>query len=130
MSKLTKGKGIALYGDDCLSSRLLIPRILEYTGYTTIITESGEDVLEKAAHHLPDMIVLDELCDIDNLDICQRLKTDERVKDIPVIILLAPSRADLRDKAIEMGAAKCLIKPIDVGDFQALIKTYQVGVSK
>jgi CheY-like chemotaxis protein len=126
MSQLAQEKAIALYGENGYSSLLLIPRLLEHIGYTTIIAESGEDILEKAKHYLPDMIVLD-LRDEDNLEICQRLKVDEQVKNIPVIVLLPSSKIDLRDKVIKAGAANCLIKPIDVDDFQTVLKTYHPG---
>ncbi len=117
-------KGIALYGYDCLTSRLLIPRLLEYLGYTCIIAYTGEELMEKANRLLPDIIVLDELGNEDNLALCQRLKMNEPTKNVPVLLLLNPSKNILRDRAIEMGAVDCLSKPIEINEFQASLETH------
>jgi DNA-binding response OmpR family regulator len=122
--QITTKKPVALYGDDCLSSRSLILRILEHFGFATIIAYSSADILEKAEQVMPDVIILDEVCDVSNLDVCRKLKVNERVKHIPVILLINPADANFCNEVIELGAVDYLKKPIDIDDLRVLVEIY------
>ncbi|MCS6885202.1 MAG: ATP-binding protein [Acidobacteriota bacterium] len=81
-------------------------------GYNVIDATTGEEGLEIAKRHLPDIIFLDvRLPDIDGFEVLKRLKENSQTKAIPVIIM-----SILRDKAksLEQGAVDHLVKPIDI----------------
>ena len=123
MSKFPKEETIALCIENSLSSHALIPSILKFTGFRIITVEADDNILEISKYHLPDVIILD-LWGEDELEICQALKADDKVKDIPIIVLLPSSKIELQKKAIKAGAASYLLKPIDVENFQIVLKSY------
>ena len=71
----------------------------------------------KKAEEKPDLILLDILLpDSDGYQVCQRLKSNSKTQDIPIIIFTASSLKDLAKKAIDAGAIDYLIKPFEPKD--------------
>ena len=65
---------------------------LEAQGYNVVLTDNGKDGLEKCKETNPDLVLLDlMLPDIDGIDVCKKLKSDEHLKNIPIIMLTAKS---------------------------------------
>ena len=63
---------------------------LKSAGYEVIIAVDGRQGLKMAGKERPDLIVLDlELPVMDGYEVCRRLKDNESLKDIPVVILTA-----------------------------------------
>lgn len=114
-------KKIALYIDDGLRSTMVIPRLLQHFGYKTVETYYDEDTLQKVYQLSPDIIFLDNL---HNLDVYRRLKDDERAKKVPLIIILYPEDEDLRKELKRMGVTDYITKPLNVEEFEALVKAY------
>lgn len=83
----------------------------------------GPSGIEIARTKDPDVILLDILMPgMDGYEVCRLLKSDERVKDIPVVFLTAlSSRKESRIQALEVGAEAFLTKPIDVAELTAQI---------
>ena len=72
-------------------------------------------------HHLPDLILLDVLLSGENGgEICQRLKSDEQTKHIPVILLSA--HVGLRETAERCGANDYLVKPFRLSALREIVK--------
>ena len=69
-------------------------------------------------HAPPRVVILDmNLPKVGGLEVLERLKEDERTKDIPVVMLTSSGeQADVR-RAYELGANSYLVKPVDFGDF-------------
>ena len=87
---------------------------LETTGYQVLLSNDGQDALNKARSEKPDLIILDiMLPKIDGFKVCRMLKFDEKYKRIPIIILTA--RAQQQDERIgyEVGANAFLTKPFE-----------------
>jgi DNA-binding response OmpR family regulator len=87
--------------------------ILEEEGYTVVTTEKG-DYLEKLNNNrLPDLIILDMLLSgKDGRDIVKYLKSQERTRHIPVIMLSAHPSA--KESARQAGADDFLAKPFEI----------------
>jgi len=107
--------------DDEKDTVEMITALLELEGYQTLSTLSGAEamrILEAESQRTPDsetpvdLILLDILLgDADGRDICQRIKEDEKLKFIPIIILTV--RSSLQDKiaSLNLGADDYLTKP-------------------
>ena len=80
-------------------------------GYCVIPAVDGEDALEKAFAHRPDLILLDVMMPkMHGFDVLARLKSDAATRDIPVIMLSnLEQEADIR-RSIEGGARSYLVK--------------------
>jgi two-component system cell cycle sensor histidine kinase/response regulator CckA len=84
----------------------------------------GSSGIALAVAEDPDVILLDIVMpDMDGFEVCRRLKSDERTRDIPVIFLTAlrTDRAN-RVKAVEVGAEAFLSKPIDETELAAQMR--------
>lgn len=92
--------------------RELISYNLESEGYSVLKAPAGTEGLEIARSKKPGLILLDiMLPDIDGLEVCRKLKRDEKTKDIPVIMLTAKSEDSDVISGLELGAEDYITKP-------------------
>lgn len=108
---------------------------VENNGYIVSVAMEGYEGLNKAINELPDLILLDlMLPGIDGIEICKRLKTKEKTKDIPIIMLTAKSHETDKILGLEIGADDYVTKPFSVRELITRIKVvfrrYNVDVSK
>src|SRR3954470_16801928 len=65
---------------------------LQREGYETIVAHDGQEGLRKAQTLLPDLILLDIMLPLmSGTDVCRELRSGDRTRDIPIIILSARS---------------------------------------
>ncbi|MCK5014688.1 MAG: response regulator [Candidatus Omnitrophica bacterium] len=106
--------------DDEIELVELVKIRLETSGYEVITANSGLEGLAKAAGELPDLIVLDiGMAEMDGYSTLQKLKGEEKTKDIPVIMLTAYAKMK---SLFEMeGISDYIVKPFDPQDFLARV---------
>ncbi len=86
------------------------------------VATSGAQGLEYASQAAPDLILLDVMMpEMDGFEVCQRLKADPQLKDIPVIFLTAMSDNNAESIGLVLGAADYITKPINVSIAQLRI---------
>jgi DNA-binding response OmpR family regulator len=90
-----------------------IQMTLESEGYETVVTQKAEEGLLQANDGSPDLIILDMLLSgHDGRTIVQHLKSTDKTKAIPLLMISAHPDAELRTKAV--GANAFLAKPFDI----------------
>jgi putative two-component system response regulator len=111
---------------DDTPDNLSLMNLLLKDHYSVRIANSGERGLKLAATgNPPDLILLDIMMPgMDGYEVCQRLKADPRMRDIPVIFLTAKSEADDEKKGLELGAIDYITKPISPAIVLARVKTH------
>jgi signal transduction histidine kinase/DNA-binding response OmpR family regulator len=83
--------------------------------YTVMVAQDGEDGLEHAYQHIPDLIVSDVMMPkLNGTDLTERIKNDERTSHIPIILLTAKADLESRLDGLKMGADDYLAKPFAV----------------
>jgi DNA-binding response OmpR family regulator len=113
----------ALVIDDEAPIRLLCRVNLEAEGMDVIEAGDGESGLELARSERPDVVLLDVMMPVlDGWQVAERLITDERTKDIPIIFLTA--RAELRDRerGLEAGGIAYVTKPFNPLELAVLVE--------
>jgi DNA-binding response OmpR family regulator/GAF domain-containing protein len=88
--------------------------ILEQNAYRVLIARHGREALALLSRHRPTLVISDILMpEMDGYELCRRIKADENLKDIPVILLTALSDPTDVLKALECGASNFITKPYD-----------------
>jgi len=86
-------KKTVLIVEDELDMRIFLSTLLETSGYQPIITRDGHEGLLKAKDVFPDLIILDVMMPGEGgVQMYRQLKTDENLRNIPVIMLSAVTR--------------------------------------
>ena len=92
----------------------LVGAYVQIAGYEYRSALDGAGALAAVRERLPSLIILDlMLPDTDGFEVCRRLKSDDRTKLVPVVMLTALDREEQRRKGIECGAVKYMTKPFD-----------------
>jgi sigma-B regulation protein RsbU (phosphoserine phosphatase) len=97
---------------------------LEASGYRVITATDGVAGLEAAQSSLPDLILLDLMMPkMDGLEVCRKIKSNERLPFMPIIMVTA--KTDTKDviAGLEAGGDEYLTKPVDHGSLVARVKS-------
>jgi DNA-binding response OmpR family regulator len=95
--------------------RSLLDRSLEGAGYRVVLAEDGIEALEKVGTEPLDLILLDIMIPhVDGIEVCRRLKRDERTARLPVIMLTARQEPVDRIVGLELGADDYITKPFNL----------------
>jgi len=87
--------------------------LLKQQGYRVLAATNGTDGLARAKQFKPDLILLDvEMPGLDGFAMCEKLKQDEELRQIPVIFLTATQDIKLNEKAFKVGAEATVMKSI------------------
>jgi PAS domain S-box-containing protein len=109
--------------DDSREALAMLSATLTGEGYRVRAADSGELALASAGAHPPDLILLDVRMEgLDGLEVCRRLKADERTRSIPVILISAFAQADEWIAGLQMGAADYVNKPFRTEELLTRVK--------
>jgi DNA-binding response OmpR family regulator len=119
------GRTILAVDDDENVVRFM-EQLLVAKDYKVVTSFTGRDALAKVRESLPDLVILDGMLpEIHGFEICRQLKTSERFRDIPVILVSGVHRgwrfaADIKEK---YGADDYIEKPFEAADFLRRVET-------
>ena len=101
----------------------LVERYLEKASFTVERSANGREALDMIASRPPDVVVLDlMLPQVDGLEICRRLRGNEKTAAIPVIMLTARGDEAERIVGLELGADDYLPKPFSPNELVARVR--------
>ncbi len=108
------GQPLVLVVDDNKITTKLLARYLTAAGYRVAEAYDGMECLEKIEEEIPDAVILDVMMPrLDGYETVQRIRSDVKTRDIPVVIVTALNDVANQVKAIESGADDFLSKPIE-----------------
>lgn len=123
-------KGNILIVDDNPANLDLLSGILSEQGYKVRLIPDGKLALMSVQSTRPDLILLDILMpEMDGYQVCEKLKADERTKDIPVIFVSAVHEVFDKVKAFSLGGVDYITKPFEAKEVLARIEN-QLRISR
>jgi tubulin-specific chaperone A len=120
-----KGRKVLLIDDDA-RSLFAIGRVLEEKGLQIMMARTGEQGLEYLDQH-PDvgLVVLDVMMPMmDGFEVMERIRAQERFKQLPIIALTAKAMKGDRARCIEAGANDYLSKPVEPDRMLSMLRVW------
>lgn len=111
--------------DDTPANLGVLFDFLANSKFKVLIAQSGKSAIQKVEYAAPDLILLDVLMpEMDGFETCQQLKSQDRIKDIPVIFMTALSDPVDKVKGLQLGAVDYITKPLQHEELLARIKLH------
>ncbi len=102
--------------------------VLQATGYRTLEATTGEQAVELATEHAPDLVLMDiQLPDIDGVEALRRLRADERTASIPVLALTAQAMHGDRERFLAAGFDGYVSKPVNIVELVGTVRQHCDG---
>ncbi len=110
---------VILYIEDDPVNRIVVEQmLLRCEGVRLLLAENGEDGIEMARHHRPDLVLLDmHLPDMSGFDVLNALQGDARTDKLPVVAVSANAIESDVAKTFEFGAVDYWTKPLQLDAF-------------
>jgi chemosensory pili system protein ChpA (sensor histidine kinase/response regulator) len=98
--------------DDSLTVRKVTGKHLQKRGMEVMTAKDGVDAVEQLRDRVPDIMLVDiEMPRMDGYELTQRIRSEERLKHVPIIMITSRAGAKHRQKAFELGVDKYMSKP-------------------
>jgi len=110
--------------DDIAANRETLAELLDAQNYRLVEAASGPEALALAAESPPDLVLLDLMMPgMDGYEVCRRLRADDRLGEVPVIMITALDDQASRLVGIEAGADDFISKPFNRAELRARVRT-------
>ena len=110
--------------EDEPSQREVLAYNLKAEGFLVISADNGEDALFLVEEEEPDLILLDWMMpNLSGIEVCRRLKSRDKTRAIPIIMVSARSEEVDKVRGLEIGADDYLVKPYSVIELIARLRT-------
>lgn len=117
-----------LYVEDNEDNVYVLKNRLARKGYTVLVASDGVEGVSMAASEQPEIILMDlSLPVLDGWEATRRIKSDDKLRHIPVIALTAHAMTGDREKALAAGCDDFDTKPVQ---FDRLIEKIQMLAAK
>lgn len=114
-----------LYIEDNPDNMTLVEKALRPLGYLFLGAKTGQDGLDLAAEHSPDVILLDiTLPDMDGYDVARRLRSDPATSSVPILALTAHTLIGDGEKVLAAGCNAYLTKPLSIVELRTRVQSY------
>ena len=104
---------LILIADDDKATRVLLRRVMEREGYRVVAAETGAEAVQLCQSLCADLILLDYIMpELDGVDACAQIRTLDRYKATPVLMITSLDDDASIHRALVCGASDYITKPI------------------
>ena len=119
-----QGTPVVLVVDDSGANRDLLEAYLVAIDCDVLIAEDGPSALAIMEIVRPDLVLLDvQMPGMDGYEVCQRIKSNPKLRLLPVVMVTALSHIDHRVKALDWGADDFMTKPVERAELVARVRS-------
>lgn len=109
--------------DDAVTVRAYTRQVLEADGFLVDEAVNGIDGLEHALASTPDLLIVDiNMQKMDGYTMLRRLRQEQTLRDVPVIMISTEAKDSDREKALLAGANWYVVKPVRPADLTAAVR--------
>ena len=109
--------------DDDVTIQRLVQYKLGQEGHTVLLAADGDTGYNLATAEKPDLIISDVMMPAaDGFQVLRRIKADESLKDVPVLLLTSKRKDKDIETGLDLGAADYMIKPFSPRELLARVK--------
>jgi len=117
-------KATVMVVDDSITVRKVTSRLLARHDYEVLTAKDGVDALSQLQEVVPDVILLDvEMPRMDGYELATNVRNDDRLKDVPIIMITSRTADKHRQRAMDIGVSAYLGKPFNEGELLENIRT-------
>lgn len=103
---------VVMIVDDSITIRKVTSRMLERNGISVVMAKDGVDATNQLQETIPDLMLLDiEMPRMDGFELATYMRNDDRLKDIPIIMITSRTGEKHKEKAFAIGVNDFLGKP-------------------
>jgi len=111
--------------DDTPENLSVLRKMLTEHGYRVRPALSGEIALKAVEADIPDLVLLDIMMPgMDGFEVCEKLKSDDRTRDIPVLFISALIETEDKVRGFKAGGVDYIIKPFHAAEVLARVETH------
>ncbi len=115
-------KPLVMVVDDSITVRKVTTRLLERHEMRVVAAKDGVDALAQLQEAIPDIMLLDvEMPRMDGFELATNMRNDERLKNIPIIMITSRTGQKHRDRAASIGVNIYMGKPFTETDLMGNI---------
>lgn len=120
-----KQTSLVMVVDDSVTVRKVTTRLLERNGFDVITAKDGVDAIAILQDQKPDVMLLDiEMPRMDGFEVATLVRHDERLKDVPIIMITSRTGQKHKERALSIGVNEYLGKPFQEHDLLENIERY------
>lgn len=97
--------------DDSITSRTLLKNVLQSASYEVKTSVDGSEGLARAKSEYFDLIISDiDMPNMDGLEMTRQIKTDDKLKKVPIILVTSRGTKEDKERGMELGANAYIVK--------------------
>ena len=107
-----RGVRTVMIVDDSVTVRKVTSRLMERQGWEVVTAKDGIEAMSHLQEMYPDIMLLDiEMPRMDGFEVLRAVRRDERLKELPIIMITSRTGEKHRQQALELGVNRFLGKP-------------------
>jgi CheY-like chemotaxis protein len=111
--------------EDHEDSRFLFKTFLELKGCRVVEAADGLEAVAAVEREHPDLVLMDvSLPGLDGLSATRRLRAQESLRALPVVLISGHAGVQDRDRAVAAGCSEYLTKPLELRQLDGVLERY------